>query len=90
MSSDEINAVCEIGEINITLDPFRLGEIFADMNSQDQARFLKGFASNADSLGYKWDIQASYIANEFKDKPAFSVCVIDALSSIVEHLKGIK
>lgn len=88
--SDPINTVCEIGEINITLNPFRLGEIFANMDSQDQARFLKGFASNADSFGYKWDIQASYIADEFKDKPAFSVCVIDALSSIIEHLKEIK
>lgn len=88
--NEQIKITSEIGEIDITLNPYRLGELFADMDSKDQARFLKGLAAKADDLGYKWDIQASYIAEEFKESGIFAAVLIDTLNSIVDHLRDPK
>ena len=79
----------DIGEIDIHLNAYRLGEIFAAMDSQEQMRFLNGLASDTLGKGTWWPFQCREIANEF-DIAKFYVMkrqVIDCLKTLIEHLE---
>lgn len=76
----------EIGEIDIELNPFYLGELFAGMDSQEQMRFLNGLST---SVNEKWCFQCAYIADEYTkaDMLVVKKQVINALEDLLEHLK---
>ena len=73
-------------EQDIEFNPFHLGEIFAEMNSQEQMRFLNGMAT---SINEKWCFQCAYIADEYNnaDMHVTKKQVINALEDLLEHLK---
>ena len=77
----------DIGKIDMLLNPYNLGEIFADMDSHEQMRFLNGFVSVANE--FSWAMQCRMIAQEFdfNNFEAMKKQTIDCLKTLIEHLE---
>lgn len=85
-----VSISADIGEIDIQLNPYRLGELFAEMDSQEQMRFLNGFSCSVNNKGYGcWPMQCRSILKEFKinDFNVMRRQAADALETLIEHLR---
>lgn len=70
---------------NINLDSYRLGELFARMDSLEKMRFLNGFATSIDE---KWPFQCRSIQEkyDFSNSKAMKRKAFNALIELAKHL----
>lgn len=81
-------------EVTIKPDAFGLGVYFANLDSGEQARFLKGFVSEFESVKEApWAFQCSYIADELNSCSAnkadsfYKNLIKSYIQDLLEHLE---